>query len=121
MTYANATRLTPVMPVDSTAGGTPSALVAADGTNGNKAELPLGRSLIHVKNTGVLTTVTVDTPGTVDGNAISDHTFTVPATTGDVYFPILRGSYHQPGTQDVFFTWSQVTGITVEVIVLPNP
>lgn len=116
MGYADAARLTPV--VLSRTAATPSNLVAYDGTNGNKAVCPLG-SILHFKLTGVQCVVTINTPGTVSGLAIADATITVPATTGDVYFPIVDSVFWQTGTQDVYWTYAATTGMTVEVLQPP--
>lgn len=68
---------------------------------------------LHCKNAGASpVTVTVVTPGTEDGLAIADYTFTVPATTGDVEvgaFPVdLFG-------ETASITYSGVTSLTIAV------
>lgn len=66
---------------------------------------------LHVKNgSGSVVTVTVATPGSVDGLAVADFTFTVPATTGDVEIG--------PFPEDLFgataiVTYSAVTTVTI--------
>lgn len=72
-----------------------------------------GRTYLEVANSGVETTVTVDTPGTVDGLAVANLAVVVPATTGRKKIgPFPPDTYNQPdGTIKV--TFSQVTGITI--------
>ena len=73
-----------------------------------------GRMYLQVKNTnGSPVTVTVDTPGTVDGLAVADLPVVVPATTGDKKIgPFPPDTYNQPdGTIKV--TFSAVTDVTI--------
>lgn len=72
-----------------------------------------GRTFLEVENTGVETTVTIDTPGTVDGLAVANLPVVVPATTGKKHIgPFPPDTYNQPdGTIKV--TFSQVSGVTI--------
>lgn len=73
-----------------------------------------GRMFLQVKNgSGSPINVTVETPGTVDGNAIADLVVAVPATTGDkVIGPFPPETYNQSdGTIKV--TFSGVTSLTI--------
>ena len=72
-----------------------------------------GRMFVDVENTGSETTVTVDTPGTVDGLAVANLAVVVPATTGKKRIgPFPPDTYNQPdGT--IKITYSQVSGVTV--------
>ena len=73
-----------------------------------------GRMFLRVKNTnGAPITVTVETPGTVDGLAIGDLAVVIPATTGDkVIGPFPPDTYNQSdGTIKV--TFSAVTDVTI--------
>lgn len=75
-----------------------------------------GRTFIHVKNTGVETTLTIQTPATVRGFAVAEDTKTIPATTGDkMYGPFEPELYNQANGQ-VYLDWSQVTGVTFAVV-----
>lgn len=73
-----------------------------------------GRTYLQVKNgSGAPITVTVQTPGTVDGLAVADLTVTVPATTGDKKIgPFPVGVYNQAGDV-VYVDFSAVTTVTV--------
>jgi hypothetical protein len=75
-----------------------------------------GRMMLEVKNTGSQITVTVETPGTVDGLAVGDLVVIVPATSGDKMIgPFPTDIYNQPdGTIKVTFT--AVSGVTVAAI-----
>jgi len=118
MTYANATALT----VKQTAqiGLDISSLQSPDGTNGNKFSND-GRTLLRVKNaSGAPITVTIETPNTVAGLAIADQTVSIPATTGDKLIGPFTTDFNQPGTQDVYVSYSGVTSLTVDVYRLPN-
>jgi hypothetical protein len=77
-----------------------------------------GKTVFHFKKSGAgACTVTVDTPYTVDGLAIAQRTINVPATTGDVFCgPFPREIYNQPGTHDLKFTLSEITGLTCAAV-----
>ncbi len=77
-----------------------------------------GAMFLHFMKSGAgACTVTIDTPGTVDGNAIANPTITVPATTGDVMVgPFPPSVYNQPGTNTILFTLSEITGLTVAAL-----
>jgi hypothetical protein len=78
-----------------------------------------GVTFIHVLNTGGSTTLTIQTPGTVDGLAITDRTVTIPATTGTKLIgPFPVDKYNQSDGK-VYLDWSQVTGITFAVVRMP--
>lgn len=78
-----------------------------------------GREFLHFKKSGAgACTVTIKTPGTVDGLAVAERTIIIPATTGDVMVgPFPPAIYNTPGT-DTFegFTVSDVVGLTVAVV-----
>jgi len=95
-------------------GVTPSYNEATE-TDGD-AFLNHGETIIHILNTGDETTLTIQTPGTVDGLAIPDREVTIPATTGDkIVGPFPPESYNQSDGK-VYIDWSQVTGVTFAVI-----
>jgi hypothetical protein len=73
-----------------------------------------GKVFVHFKKTGAgACTVTIVTPGTLDGNAVADKTFSVPATTGDIHVgPFEPGIYNASGQPYFEFTLSEVTGLT---------
>lgn len=75
-----------------------------------------GRVILHFKKTGAgACTVTLKTPGLVDGLAVADRTVNVPATTGDVFVgPFPREEYNEAGSLKV--TLSEVTGLSFAVL-----
>lgn len=79
MAYASAVALT-IQEISRSRKSVTEHLVAPTATHGNKF-LNDGRSWLRVKNNSVGDiTVTIDCPGSVDGQAISDLTVTVKAT-----------------------------------------
>ncbi len=77
-----------------------------------------GNVFLHVKNSGVETTLTITTPGTVGGVAIADPTVTIPATTGDKMVGPFDPTIFNGSGGTVALAWSQVTGITIAAIKL---
>ena len=75
-----------------------------------------GRVILHFKKTGAgACTVTITTPGTVDGLAVADRTVNVPATTGDVFMgPFPREDYNTAGNLRI--TCSEITGLSFAVL-----
>lgn len=70
-------------------------------------------------------TVTIDTPGTVDGLAVANRTGTVAAGTGDaiatttvvMFGPFPPNIYNAPGTGYLSgFTVSEITGLNCRVV-----
>ena len=76
-----------------------------------------GHTIIEVKNTsGSPINVTIETPGTVDGNAVADLVVAVPATSGDkIIGPFPPSIYNQTGGV-IYLDWSATTNVTVAVI-----
>lgn len=71
-------------------------------------------SELRFRNTDAVTkTVTVVTPGSVDGNAIADNTFTVAQNASRTIRP--NRYYVDSETKLISLTYSAVTGLTVEV------
>lgn len=76
-----------------------------------------GNVFLHFKKTGAgACTVTITTPGTVQGLAITDQTVTVPATTGDQFVGPLPASLFNDAASDVSFTISDTVGLSIAVI-----
>jgi|CXWL01.1.fsa_nt_gi hypothetical protein len=76
-----------------------------------------GKVFIHFKKTGAgACTVTIVTPNTSQGLAISDRTVNVPATTGDVFVGPLPASLFNNSASDVEFTISDTVGLSFAVI-----
>lgn len=106
----------------SRSGITPS-FAAAD-ANGHKFRND-GKVFLEVKNASASPiTVTIQTPGTIDGLAITDRTVTVAATTGDVMIgPFPPGAYNQKSGSDrdmVYVDYSAVTSVTVALFRLAS-
>lgn len=95
--------------------GLASALAAVDQPNGNQFAND-GMSFLYVKNgSGSPITVTVGTPGNVDGLAIADLTVSVPATTGErMIGPFPPGIYNQ-SDGNVYVDYSSGTSVTAGV------
>lgn len=73
-----------------------------------------GRTILHCTKVGATDcTVTVTTPGEVDGNAIADPTYTVPAKGGEKWigpFPVKTYG------EEVTVAFSNATGLSVAVV-----
>lgn len=75
-----------------------------------------GRTFLHFKKSGASTcTVTIATPGSVDGLAVADLTVSVPASTGDVMVGPFPREVYNDANGLVSFTLSNITGLTVGV------
>ncbi len=76
-----------------------------------------GKVVLHFKKTGAgECTVTVTTPREFDGLAVADLTFTVPATTGDVFAGPFPPYAYNDGKDNLSFTVSEVTGLSVAAL-----
>lgn len=76
-----------------------------------------GKVVLHFKKTGAgECTVTVTTPREVDGLAVADRTFTVPATTGDVFAGPFPPFDYNDGDNNLSFTVSEVTDLSVAAL-----
>lgn len=76
-----------------------------------------GKVFILFEKTGAGScTVTITTPNTSDGLAISDQTVTVAASTGDVVVGPLSPSLFNDASGDVSFTLSDTVGLSIAVI-----
>lgn len=77
---------------------------------------PRDGRLAHVKNgSGASITLTITTPGTVDGLAIADRTATITAGT-DQFIALGIGSAYVQSDGSVWLDYSAVTSVTVAVI-----
>jgi hypothetical protein len=78
-----------------------------------------GRRMVRLRNTNAAArTVTVQIPGEVEGQAIPDRAYVVPATTGDVLIPPLTAVYNQANGK-VYLDYDATPGLTVQVLELP--
>jgi hypothetical protein len=98
--------------------GLAEVFTAADNTNGESCANN-GNLFLHVKDTGGgACTVTVTTPGTVDGLAITDLTVVVPPTTGDrMIGPFPTGLYND-SSGNITVGYSTGTGVTAAYVQL---
>lgn len=93
-----------------------TATYTAAGASGDKAA-PGAGVLLHVKNTDAAShTVTLATPGTVDGLAVADRAVTVPAA-GEVFVPVLN-LYRNPADGLASITYDTDVSATVTVAVV---
>src|ERR1051325_1560167 len=75
-----------------------------------------GREAIHIKAGGTAVVVTIQTPGTVDGQAIADRTINVGTNSEKMIGPFPPDVYNQPGSADVYIDFDQVTSITIAAL-----
>ncbi len=83
--------------------------------DGNRVDLAAGRRLLKVKAGGTAVTVTLPTPGTVDGLPIGDRSVAVPINSERIIV-LTRALRQDDGTALV--NYSQVTGVTVAVLAI---
>jgi hypothetical protein len=97
-----------------TVGTAPTFAAAAAGDTAR----PGKHALLVVKNTNAATRdITLKYPGTLpSGDAIPDKVYTIAATTGELWIPLLP-EYADPATSgQVVITWSATTNVTRAVI-----
>lgn len=76
-----------------------------------------GNVLLHFVKVGANNaTITVVTPKTVSGLAVADLTFSVPATTGDVWAGPFSPDTFNDANGDLDVSTSEETGIVMEAI-----
>jgi hypothetical protein len=74
-----------------------------------------GRELLHVKTVGTPTTVTIQTPGTVDGLAVAELVISLLANEERLIGPFPPSVYNQAG-DEVYVDFSAVTAVTVAAL-----
>lgn len=95
--------------------GLNATFAAADGTNQNQFAND-GRTYLHVKNGGGSSiNVTIDTPGSVDGLAVSNLVVAVPNGGERIIGPFPTNIYNQTDG-NVYVDWSAVTSVTAAAI-----
>lgn len=78
-----------------------------------------GKVFLHFKKSGAGNcTLTVVTPNTVDGLAVTDLTVTIPATTGDKFIGPFPPSIYNDANGDIEIKLSEVTGLTGAILAL---
>lgn len=85
----------------------------ADGNSFNNT----GREFLHIKNGATDCVVTVKTPRTVDGQAVTERTVTVTGTEERMIGPFPPAIFNQGGADGdvVFVDYDDVTNVTVGV------
>lgn len=71
-----------------------------------------GSEFVHVKTGGTACTVTVQTPGNVDGQAVADRTIVIGTTSERMIGPFPPSIYNQ-GASEVFLDFSAVASVTI--------
>lgn len=74
-----------------------------------------GTEFIHVKTGASGVTVTIQTPNTVDGLAITDRQIVIGTSSERMIGPFPRNVYNQ-GAEEVYIDFSQVTTVTIAAI-----
>jgi hypothetical protein len=109
---------TALTPQDVARTGIVHTFAAVDAANGNKFTND-GRCCLYVKNGGVGSIdVTIDTPGTVDGNAVANLVVAVGAGVNKLIGPFPPGIYNQ-SDGNVNVDYSGGTSVTAAVIRVP--
>ena len=108
---------TAITPQKATSAGLGPAYEPAN-VDGNSFRLAAGR-VLHVKNgSGAPVTVTVPTPQTVDGLAVTDRAVSVPASGERLIALGTQSVYRQSGGL-AYIDYSTVTSVTVAVFDIP--
>lgn len=94
--------------------GTEATYHAATASTGDKVAATDG-TILHIKNGGgAPTTVTIDTPGSVEGLAIANREVTIPA--GEDWFVALSKVYRNPSDGLATFVCAPETSVTFAVV-----
>lgn len=72
-----------------------------------------GQEFLHIKTGGTTCTVTIQTPGTVDGLTIVDRTVVLGANAERLIGPFPPAIYNQLGTTDVYLDFSTSTSVII--------
>jgi hypothetical protein len=108
---------TAITPQRATSAGLAPAYEPAN-VAGNSYRLATGR-VLHIKNaSGASVTVTIPTPGSVDGLAVADRTVAVPAAT-DRFIALSKQSVYQQTGGTAHVDYSAVTSVTVAAFDIP--
>lgn len=76
-----------------------------------------GSVLLYFAKTGAgIATITIVTPKTLGGLALTDQTFTVPATTGKVWAGPFPPDIYNDTSGDMDITTNEGTGLTIEAV-----
>jgi hypothetical protein len=75
-----------------------------------------GKEFLHIKTGGTGCVVTMSIPGTVDGQAIADRTYTIGTNSERMIGPFPVDVYEQPGSSDAWVDFDSVTSVTIAAI-----
>lgn len=94
-----------------------AAYVSFDQPNGHEVNNAAGDTVLIVKNTGAQKTLTVVSSQVIDTNlAVSDRTFTVEATTGEVHIAKFPTSIYNHTGNLLYVDIDSGTGVTILAI-----
>lgn len=104
----------PVTPAKANSSGVTvgSAAVSMSASDNYIVRNNKGLVLLFIKTGAGEATITVVTPNSVDGNAIADKTFAVPASTG-VVVATFNPSVYNDGSGDIDVSTDDDTGLTM--------
>jgi hypothetical protein len=84
------------------------------GVNADGHALPnAGQEFVHIKTGGTSCTVTVHTPGTVDGQTIADRTIVIGTNAERFIGPFPPAVYNQIGGGDVYLDFTASTSVII--------
>lgn len=84
------------------------------GVNADGHSLPnSGTEFFHVKTGGTTCTVTVQTPGNVDGLAIADRPVLIGTNSERFFGPYPPSIYNQQGAAEVYLDFSASTSVII--------
>jgi hypothetical protein len=91
-----------------------------DAVNGNRFTNTDSNVILYVRNTNASSrTLTIQTVGTVEGEAVPDKTYVLATNTRTVIGPFPRTKYNQTldsVENQVALNWDAVTDVTIELI-----
>lgn len=76
-----------------------------------------GYTFLRVKTTGTPAIITVQHPGTVDGQSVSDVTVSLGATAEQDIGPF-PARFNQGATNRVYVDYSAITGVTIAAVTI---
>lgn len=84
------------------------------GVNSDGHSLPnAGQEFVHIKTGGTTCTVTVQTPGTIDGLTIGDRTVVIGTNSERFIGPFPPSIYNQLTAPDVYLDFSASTSVII--------
>jgi hypothetical protein len=74
-----------------------------------------GKELLHVKTGGTACNVTIQTPGSVDGQAVADRVVAIGTSSERIIGPFPPDIYNQ-ASGEIYVDFSAVTSVTVAAL-----